>query len=469
LQAQGFLPLVKKWGLLLALAAVVAGVAAFALASRSAPTYSAEVKLLVGPVSADYSLLRASGELGRTYAELSTSRPVIQAAAKKAGVQATPLELQESITASSNEITRIVAIAVQHSNAKTAADLANALGDRVRRITAATPAEDEEILSEFEAQVEVEALAPAARERVTEAARRTLALSSAGRLTVVDPAEPSIEPIAPNVKLITLFGAVAGLLLAGVLILVRETTSLGMASERSLAARETPAFIGAVDARAKIAAGELAAEQDGTNVAADYRTVATKIGFLEDDPPVRTLLVLDSGDGSSGAATAANLAAVLSRADRQVVLVDANASKRSATSLLGLEGQPGYGELLESIRHAPLNGQLEELKVARTERFEVVPSGSVADGGLLDVDRAQRLMDGFQSRADFVVVTAPPIHVSPSALVWARVAEGTVLVVDGGQTPQERLDEVVRSLSFVGANVIGTVLGKARGPLIKRR
>lgn len=463
----GFFPLVKRWGWLLGLAAVVAGVAAFSLASLSAPTYSAEVRLLVGPVSADYSTLRASGELGRTYAELATSRPALEAAIKQARVKLTPLELEEAIAASSNEITRIVVISVENGDPIAAATLANALGDRVRRVTSETPPEDERIITEFEGQAEIEGLPTTTRERVAQAARRTLTRSTAGRVSVIDPAEPADDPTAPNVKLIALFGAIAGFLIAALLVLVKETTSQGMASERSLAALEDPAFLGSIEARARGAAGELAAENDDGAAAADYRSLATKIGFLDNEPPVRSLLVLDSGDGSSSATAAANLAAVLAQSNRHVVLVDANTSERGATSLLGLEGQPGYGELLESIRHAPLNGKFNQLRIERGEHFDVVPRGSVADVGLLDVERGRRLLDGIESQADFVVVTAPPIHVSPSALVWARVAEGTVLVVDAGDTSQERLNEVVRSLGFVGANVVGTVLGKARG-LIKR-
>ena len=465
MDTQGFVPLVKRWGWLLGLAALVAGVVGFGLASTSAPTYSAEVRLLVGPVSADYSTLRASGELGRTYAELARSRPVLQDAIDKVGVKTTALDLQELVKASSNEITRIVAVAVEQGDRRTAAELANALADRVKRLTAETPTEDEETLTEFEAQAEIEGLDVETRESVAAAARRTLARSAAGRVTVVDPAEPPADPIAPNVKLITLFGAIAGFLIAGLLVMVRETSSQGMASERSLSALDDPAFLGTIDARTLGAAGELAAERDDGVAAAGYRSVATKIGFLEDQPPVRSLLVLDSGDGSSSAAAAANLAAVLAQADRHVVLIDADTSKRGATNLLGLDGQPGYGELLESIRHAPLNGQYDQLRVERGEHFDVVPSGSIPDVGLLDVERGRRLLDGIEGQADLVVVTAPPIHVSPSALVWARVADGTVLVVDGGNTSQERLQEVVRSLSFVGANVVGTVFGKARNLL----
>jgi Mrp family chromosome partitioning ATPase len=179
-------------------------------------------------------------------------------------------------------------------------------------------------------------------------------------------------------------------------------------------------------------------------------------------------VVLDAGDGTSSGVVAANLAAVLADNRRRVLLLDANTRSHGATRLLGLEGQPGYTEIIESAGYGDLNGEVSELRVARGADFHVLPRGSVATTGLLNHDRAQRVLLRLLDDADLVIVSAPSLQRSPAALVWAQVTDGTLLVVEDGQTSQEQLSDVLKSLSIVEANIMGTILGRNRRIRVRR-
>src|SRR5436305_668226 len=96
----GFILLVRRWWWLIGLSALVGALAAWLIVSHAGTSYQADTSLLVGPVSGDFSTLHASGELGKTYAELAASRPVVQAAARSARVNLKPSELQTAVTAS---------------------------------------------------------------------------------------------------------------------------------------------------------------------------------------------------------------------------------------------------------------------------------------------------------------------------------------------------------------------------------
>src|SRR3954454_19016351 len=121
----GLLMLIRRWWWLVAMSAVAAAGIGWLVASQTAKTYTAETKLLVGPVSADFNTLHASGELGKTYAELATSRPILDAAARSAGIAPAPSE--RAVSATSNDVTRIVDVRVSHRTAVGAAHLADAL------------------------------------------------------------------------------------------------------------------------------------------------------------------------------------------------------------------------------------------------------------------------------------------------------------------------------------------------------
>ncbi len=80
LQGDGHLwRLIKNWWWALVLAALAAGIAGYAIATKLPKTYESTVTMLIGPINTDASL-DASGSLTATYESLATSQPVLQEA-----------------------------------------------------------------------------------------------------------------------------------------------------------------------------------------------------------------------------------------------------------------------------------------------------------------------------------------------------------------------------------------------------
>lgn len=456
------MPLIRRWWWALLLAGVLAGFAANFAASRSTPTYAAEVRMLVGPISAEFGTLRAAGELGRTYSELVASLPVLREAAKSSRVELSDTELRKAVHATSNEISRLVTVSVQYHDPNRARDFANAIAERLRQLTQRAPEQETEAIDELMHQDEVEGLTEAEQNDIHDAALRVFGQGLSGRVQVIDPAEASLDPVAPRVKLITVLAAIAGMILAGLGILLKESGAKNVADERALAELGDPPFFGTMVTGQRTDTELVVEAMPGSRYADSYRVLAAKVGFLGTQPPLRSLLVLDPGDSRGSGVVAANLAAVLREAGHSVLLVDADPGKGAVTRLFGLEGQPGYTEMLSDIEHAALNGQLDRLRVARGEDLDVLPHGSGGSHVLVDVQRAELLLDRLLSDHDFVIVSTPPIQRSPAALMWGRITDGTLIVVDEGRTGSEEVRETVKSMSMVDAAVLGTVYGNAK-------
>jgi uncharacterized protein involved in exopolysaccharide biosynthesis len=223
----GLTPLVRRWWWLLLAAALAGGLTAWVVASSATKTYEAEAKLLVGPVSGDYPTLQASGALGRTYAELAHSRRVVQAAARAAHIKLTRKQLEGAVSASSNDVTRIVDLRARHQSPETAAKLAGAVATQLIHLRANAPIENVDPVDAIMRDPSLEVLSRANVTRVRKAVLHALGSPNAGDLEMIEAPLAPTAAVSPRVGLLAMLGALAGLLIAGAFVLMREGAGAG--------------------------------------------------------------------------------------------------------------------------------------------------------------------------------------------------------------------------------------------------
>lgn len=462
--------LVKHWWRLLLLAAVVAGIGGYAVAYALPKSYQSTATVLVGPVNTDVADLDASSSLADTYQSLATTEPVLARAIAATRAHLTPNQLEGSVMTTSNSDTRLVTIAVSNRNPVLAAKLANALAGQVVAIAHQPSPGTNGVLTAFEQAPQVLALNAAQQAAVAAALTSVLGPAPAGRVTVVNPAIPATSPASPRKALIAILGAFAGLLIASLLILGRMSGRPGVADEHAVAELEHTDLgvvehtdLGVVDiSRARDSAEAVSVEARPTsNAAADYRMLAARLSLGEST--TRSLLVVDSTDGSAAAVVAANLAAAIARAsERSVVLADVSAEHGGATKLLGLEGHEGYAQLIAMPDLEALNGGLSELFVHRGHHVSVLPGGTGELTTTPSYVRARAVLRRLQESADLVVLSGPPVTRSPSGLIWARAAESALFVVDGDKASDNEVMQAIGDMTLANAHFVGTVMGQRR-------
>jgi capsular polysaccharide biosynthesis protein len=115
---------------LIVVIAVLSGVVALVVSLVIPPTYESETTLLVGsPTSADYEGILAAQLQAQTYAELATTKPVLDAAALKAGT--TGDEILEDVTVQTPRSTPFVTILARDADPARAAAIASAIADEL--------------------------------------------------------------------------------------------------------------------------------------------------------------------------------------------------------------------------------------------------------------------------------------------------------------------------------------------------
>jgi capsular polysaccharide biosynthesis protein len=406
----------------------------FLVASRLPPTYESEASLLVGPISADGDTLQAAGQQARNYAAIATTQTIIAPAARELGMSQAALKSKiEDVTAS--DVTRILTIRVHDGNSARAARIANEL----------------------------------AQELVAYSKRPTGAVTTpptptpppAGLLAIRDSATPATAGIGPSGQLIVPLAALAGLLVSLGLAAIVDGLSTVVRNEQELATVSPVPILGSINGTPATARnGSFVVEAEpGSQAAATYRLLATRIELSNGDRPPRSVLVLDAPDGRSGGALAANLAGALAEGGTRVALIH-HGGEKDVRKLFGLSenSQP-------EDRVRP--GEPVRLDRITFDRFRIRHSRVTvfwpqAPFELLEPRQATQLLEHVLADTDAVVLTTPPVDSTPHSLVWSSAADATILVAERDHTQRERVPAAVESLRLAGGNVIGVVLCRER-------
>ena len=421
------LPLVRRWWSLLVVGTAAAALVGFLVASRVPPSYEAQSRLLVGPVSGNRDVIQAAGSQARTYADVATAAPILQAAASRIGVQGSGAALKNKLSVTASDVTRLIAIRARDRNPAEAALIANAVAHELRTW-----------------------------------ASQHGSTSPEGTLTMVEPATPPTHSTGPSALVIVPLAAIAGLLGAFGLAALVDSLITVVRNEEDLAAAAPVSVLGAVDGQPPSRSKRplVVDARPNSNAASAYRLLAAKIEMSGREGLPRSLLVLDPRGGRSGSRLAANLAAVLSEAGKRVVLVD-SADADDLTRIFGLDGRRRpKRELARKAR--PLR-----VGESTLDRFRVQSSGLVIVRPRLrkeplDVMQATQMIETMLGDADLVILAAPSVDRSPSSLAWSRAAQATLVVAESGHTRREQLISALEALRIAKANVIGTVLCRER-------
>lgn len=406
----------RRWWWTLLIATWAAGLTGYLISSGIQPTYEGETKLLVGPVVGTSDVLRAAASISNTYAVLATSKPVLDAARSDVGL---PADTRIEARAVADETTRILSLRAQYGDARTAAAIANAMA------------------------AALVALQPSGVQLPE------------GRLQVIEAALAPVAPIAPQPSLIALVSALAGLLAGGALVMLVEYFGSTVNNTTELGETTRAPVLGFASLghrfRSTPEAPVVAQAKPNSRAAASARLLAMKIVYAESENPLHTVLVVGTAlnDGSSD--FAGNIGAALAGSGRSVMLVDANEEFGELTALFGLETRVG-----DLVRHA--DGTLHAPSITGAKGLELIPSGQVGSAELVDPETATRVLEELTKGHELVVLHGAPIHLAASTLAWARVIDGTVLVVERERSRRADVAYATENLRSIGARFLGSVM-----------
>lgn len=184
-----------------------------------------------------------------------------------------------------------------------------------------------------------------------------------------------------------------------------------------------------------------------------YRILAHRIQSKAKPKPLKKVLVTSSIPGEGKSTTAANLAIVLARSDRRVLLVDGDFRVPRIHESLGIPGEPGMAEVID--------GQIElGQAIRRIDPLGLycLPAGSPRYNPLtiLESPVLNACLAAAEMAFEWIIIDSPPLNPFADAHHLAALSDGVVLVVRWDLTPRDELEQAIKGLK--GAPLLGIVV-----------
>ena len=276
-------------------------------------------------------------------------------------------------------------------------------------------------------------------------------------ISVIEEAFKPTSPIGPNKLLIIMLSAAVGLSLAVVAAYVLEYMDDTVKSPEEVEKLTGVPVIGYLS--------ELDIDDVGALYAADnprhpsveeMRTLRTNLEFAGVDRPLKTLLITSTEMEVGKTSVAANLAIVMSQAEKDVILVDADLRRPNVYNFYGFQNKVGLSDVFRG--EYELDGIFKQWPGGDVT---VLTAGDLPPNPteLLGSKRMSEILETLGSRADIVILDGPPFVVA-DALVLASKVDGVLLIVRLGSTRKPAINALMEQISRSGAKVIGIALNR---------
>jgi polysaccharide biosynthesis transport protein len=470
--------------LLLIVVTVLVGVVAMnAFRQARGPTYSASTAVLISmtPLSEIITntvppFVDPSRVMG-TAQELAKSPKVYQRAASDTrGALGTPAELRAATSASASTTDDILTFSATSSKPRRAVRIANATARAYGEWRSDLARETiRKTVGQLRARLKSMAPNNPGRRDIENLLTKLDGLSAPGDVTVVSPAS-SATKVSPAPLKDTLLGASLGLVIALMLVALREALDTTVRSESDIEAILAAPVLATVR-RLPRRARTVSHTRHRTAFDDSFAPLAANLARLQRQDGHAVLAVTSAVSGEGKTTTAANLAVALARRGSKVVLVDFDLRGPTAGRLFKLPadatgvidvlgGSASLGEALWSVRidDTPEQSSVNGKSVSWTEQgsLRLLPAGetnrSVKGAAMKQV---APILEQLRAHSDFVIIDTPPAILTVELAELAGVVDQVLVVVRHGRVSQRSLRSLSRQARIWPAKLAGAVLTDA--------
>ena len=155
-----------------------------------------------------------------------------------------------------------------------------------------------------------------------------------------------------------------------------------------------------------------------------------------------------------------NLAYMLSKDKKKVLLLEGDMRLPTVAKRLGLQPNPGLSEYLTGLIRNDEGIQVSQ----KAPLLSVITSGVIPPNPseLLGSESMKRMLTALKEVFDYIIVDLPPVNIVSDPLVLANSLDGFVFVVRGDYSTRQNVAEAMKKMEIVNARVLGFVFNSGK-------
>ncbi len=296
--------------------------------------------------------------------------------------------------------------------------------------------------------------------------------SEGGYVSILDYAQPNINPINKQTTTGIFQGAMYGIAIAVLLIIGVDRIDDRIKSDEDI--RDLP--IGVTAAIPSIRP-IIAKEFDNKNfmeykdayistslvtmlkplsgISEMYRRLRTNFLFSIPDKKNKSIVITSANPQEGKSLSTSNLGVVLAQSGKRVLIIDADLRRPNIDVFFGLNGSPGLTDYIVG------NADYEDIFYASVaENLMIVPSGTQVPNPseIVGSDMFRDFYERTMSEFDFVLIDSPPLNSVVDAATISELADLCLIVVNAGKTKKKELGYALSMMHFNQQKIMGILL-----------
>lgn len=264
--------------------------------------------------------------------------------------------------------------------------------------------------------------------------------------------------VSPNVTLYIVASAFAGLVLAMVVVFIKEFASTKFKTKEEIETLGLP-IVGTIhyDKRMK--------QDNPTMWLLDfhdsefdyYDRLFTNVRYSSVDNPSKVIMITSTVSKELKTCVAANLASCIGKDDKKVCLIDLDIRNPKLHEIYGITFEDGLADYFENVinKNKLIKHTFENVDVITVG--EDIPNPSL----FLSSEKLKTLINELKEEYDYILIDTPPVLEFNDALVASTVVDGVLYNIAIDQTRKRDVYEGIKMLKNVNAPIIGINVTKS--------
>ncbi|HUG46678.1 MAG TPA: polysaccharide biosynthesis tyrosine autokinase [Sphingomicrobium sp.] len=277
-------------------------------------------------------------------------------------------------------------------------------------------------------------------------------------ISVVDRADPPMEPVSPRPAVNMALAGLGGLVFAFLLVFVRERFDDAVRSPEDVDTKLHLPLLGVVPLMVgRPESFKAALTSSRSPISEAHQALRSSIELSSAGGIPSTLLLTSSRPSEGKSTTAYALARDLATVGQRVLLIDADLRKPSLHRLMSLSNEAGLSSILARQKEVD-----DVIQPSDLPGLQFIGTGPIPPNPaqLLATNLLEDLLSGLKERYDVIVIDGPPVLGLADAPRLASTAESVVFVIEANRAHRGQAKAALKRLLSANARVIGAVLTK---------